>query len=108
MNVNPTRGDIYLAKFTWNDCKDPRPVIVLDVLNDGKIRVAPLSSALGLYRAGKDFYIDERDPDFAATGLDRDSFVIDEKIRVISLSNLLIRFGRLEGQLALKFWRWLG
>lgn len=100
-------GDIYLARLKWRKCTDFRPCVVIGAPKDGKVRVVPISSALELRNIRKDFLIEDTDIDFKATGLKKTSFASDE-IQEVPLREFGPKWGRLEGDLAKRFWDWLG
>ena len=72
-----TNLDVVLAKVRVGESDDYRPCIVVSTEPARFVTLALCSSQLDLYRAGVDFLIRDYDPDFAATGLKRTSYVID-------------------------------
>jgi hypothetical protein len=108
--VTLEQRQIYLAKAQYRQCQDIRPCIVVAVMPEAdKVKVALLSSALGLYNPQHDFLIPATHPDFAATGLRRTSYVadIEDAFWETTPDNLGKKLGELTGQLATEFDTWL-
>lgn len=100
--------DIYFLEVKFRKCNDPRPCIVIH-LGAGRVAaLAMISSASGLARPGYDFEIRDDHPDFPATGLDRTSYVVCDKIVEVDVSRLTEYVGRFENRLAEEFKKWMG
>lgn len=100
--------DVYFLEIQFRKCNDPRPCIVIHLGNGKVAALALISSATGLARPGYDFEISDQHPDFAATGLDRTSYVVCDKIVDVEMSKLTEYVGRFENRLAVEFKKWLG
>jgi|ERR1043165_3981571 mRNA-degrading endonuclease toxin of MazEF toxin-antitoxin module len=98
--------DIYLLRVPLKKCNDIRPCIVTSI-TENQIAVMALVSASGLKRR-IDFAIKMDHPDFSATGLKRDSYVLADTIAEAPLHELNVFLGRLEKQLAREFRDWYG
>src|SRR6266478_3461299 len=86
---DPQPGDVYLLrKPFFRNSTHPHPVLVYP--HDGPIAMVNfMSSELSLRRDGKDFTIDEGEPDFSKTGLKKTSFLIaDGGTLEVPVSNL--------------------
>ena len=66
-----------------------------------------LVSSSELYRPGLHFLIPKEHPNFPATGLTKTSFVLGGQIRDLPIEELDERLGRLEGELAKEFDKWI-
>lgn len=102
------RHELYLVQIQLRNCLDQRPCIVLYDTDSSPVEVALLSSAIDLYRAGIDFLIDKAHPCFSQTGLGRTSYVVEGKIREVSIEELKVKLGSLTGSLADDFDSWAG
>ncbi len=100
--------DVVLAKVRVGESDDYRPCVVDSAEAAPSIVLAPCSSQLDLYRAGVDFLIRDDDPDFAATGLNRTSYVIDRPFVRVDAKVVRKTYGCLEGALAERFKEWAG
>ncbi len=101
--------DVVAAKVRVGEADYPRPCIVIDIGPGDCLRLLPCSTKFeGYYRPGVDFPIREDDPTFAETGLEDSSFVIDGSIYVTETSEVRGPFGRLTGELAERFEKWVG
>ena len=87
---------------------DQRPCIVLSEPRNGRVLLAPLSSALDLYSPTLHFLIRDDHPDFKATGLTKTSYVIGNELRDSPVELLGDHLGRFEGELAGEFKKWIG
>ncbi len=103
----PEPLEIYQARARWGHSTDPRPCIVLDPPVGDTVTVALISSEMDLYSPSMHFRMDKEHPDFAASGLNKTCYVAGDMIREIKIANLLRRRGRLEGELAAAFRRWI-
>jgi mRNA-degrading endonuclease toxin of MazEF toxin-antitoxin module len=106
----PRVGDIYRANFVWRESTDPRPCVIVDIPAEGVVVVAPLSAQVeDYYRGPPDhFLIRVDDPDFDATGLPKTSFADASEMRDMDATDLLKRKGCLRGDLARRFFEWIG
>ena len=103
---NPQSGQIYLLREPLpRSSKHPHPVLVIRV--DGPVATVNfMSSELSLRRDGKDFTIDESEPDFSKTGLEKASYLVADggalEVPVSSLDELwgTIPAGRLRDRLS--------
>ena len=100
--------DVVLAKVRIGESDDYRPCIVVAAEAAPFVTLALCSSQLDLYRPGVDFLIRGDDPDFAATGLARTSYVIDRPLVRVEAKTARKTYGRLEGALAEDFKEWAG
>jgi hypothetical protein len=93
--------DIYRAKFTWRGETKPRPWLL--------VREAPFNAwkCFAISSADYDsqpFELDERDPDFPATGLDHTSYIYDaDPLHELPPEVFMKRLGCLSGELLKKF-----
>jgi hypothetical protein len=83
-----------------------RPCVVVDVTAK-TIGLAAISSKTDLYRRGEHFPIPDDHPDFRATGLVAASYVIGSPVFDAQPSQVVKVIGRLQGQLARDFTRWM-
>lgn len=100
--------DVVLAKVRVGESDDYRPCIVVATEAAPFVTLALCSSQLDLYSAGVDFLIRDDDPDFAATGLNRTSYVIDRRFVRVDAKVARKTYGCLEGALAERFKEWAG
>ena len=105
--MTPQRLEVWLARLDIGDSHDLRPCIVLGEVPNGLLLVIALSANLDLYREGVDFWIEARHPNFHSTGLRRTSYVIRLGLARVEASELLKCWGRLEGEVASAFEKWL-
>ena len=105
---DPLRFEIWLAHLAVGKSEDVRPCIVLGDEEDREWAVMALSSNLSLYRSLTDFLFRADDPDFVATGLRRESYVLGDRILTASKIDFVVKWGRLEGELARRFEDWAG
>ena len=104
----PAPCEIYDALVPYRDCKDPRPVIVLEPPSGGKVVVALISGAMDLLRGSSvHFKLDPTHPDFVATGLKKECYVAGDEIFTLPVAKLMRRRGRLLGELASRFQSWI-
>lgn len=69
---------------------------------------AALSSKMDLYRASEHFLIRQDDPDFPATGLETDSYVLGAPLFHADAGRVIAVQGALTGRLAQRFLDWIG
>jgi len=103
----PQRHEIYLVRVPLRASFDYRPCIVLDVSHNTIVVGVMLVSSSSLYRKAYDFLIPKEHPNFAATGLKKTSFAIGDQIRDVAAADLNQYLGRLEGELAREFDKWI-
>ena len=106
LRVSPL--DVVLSRIRVGEVSNPRPCVVLEVDANDMVSLMPCSTSFDLYRHVQDFPIYEDDPDFAATGLSRSSYVIGEGVDQVHISQVRKRYGRLTGDLASGFRTWAG
>ena len=101
-------NDIFLIRAQWKLSDDVRPCLVLKSLRQhGVVRVAFLSSAMDLLDQDGDFVIWDSDPDFAATGLKKTSYIPGRQPGYdVKRTELGRRLGCLSGELLKEFDRW--
>ena len=99
------RFEIYRLEFTYGDCTDSRPVVVVspewyigDASRDD-ILVAPISGQMDMYDGHRHFLIHETHPDFAQTGLRKTCYVAADHITFVSRGTLAEPVAELEGSL---------
>lgn len=96
--------DIWLGASSFRLSNDVRPWVLIDERGD-QFGCFPLSSVC---YGEVCFEISDTHPDFAATGLDKRSFVYDESLYELSMSDLTQRLGQLEGALLVEFKKFAG
>jgi hypothetical protein len=100
--------DIVLARVEFKDCDDLRPCLVIYPFKSSIIGILPISSQPELFEAGYHFWIEKAHPDYRATGLTKRSYVLDNKIYDLEMTDVKKRLGRLDGDLAKEFKDWYG
>lgn len=100
--------DIVLAGVRVGHSTDPRPCVVLEVIRGVGAVVAPCSGQLDLDDEGLHFLIPRHHPDFHATGLARDTYVLEDDPTLLNLTRVRKRYGALTGELARDFREWYG
>jgi len=103
----PQPFEVWLVKMKLGRSRDPRPAIVIRKSGTSTFVVLPLSSALNL-RSYRDFTIRPDDLDFKNTGLDRESFAIENKEVELDLSEFVAKLGQLNGFTLTEFRDWYG
>jgi hypothetical protein len=106
---NPKSGEIYLLHHPlFRNSTHPHPVLVIRV--DGPTATVNfMSSEASLSRAGKDFAIDEFDPEFFHTGLKKTSYLILEGALDVPIGSLHDYWGELpNGELRKRICDWWG
>jgi hypothetical protein len=103
------KREIYLVKAMYGECDDVRPCVVVELLQNGLVKVALISSALDLYRPQFDLLLDSKHHDFKYTGLKRTSYISGWSFLNV-LPNELTRkpIGVITGDLASDFDNWFG
>ncbi|GMV81384.1 MAG: hypothetical protein AMXMBFR7_25680 [Planctomycetota bacterium] len=99
----PAYLDVWLCNIPFRNCTDPRPWVVVEA-NPPHYKVVPLSASD--LRTSWDFPIEMSHPNFRVTGLARDSFAILE-LQDVGQADFMKWKGRLEGQLAIEFEKWM-
>jgi len=99
--------DVVLAGVPVGESLDPRYCIVAAVGPGTWVKVVPCSSQFDLYREGADLPFRREHPDFPATGFRKESYAIDGPVVEVEQSQVKRRYGRLEGEFAAAFLRWL-
>ena len=103
----PSALQICLVRVRLGEAYYPRPCVVLTV--EGTVlRLAAISSQLDLYRPREHFLIRQDDPDFAATGLETESYVLATPLFRADASRVIAVKGILTGRLAQRFLDWIG
>jgi len=92
--------DIYDAQISLGMCDDPRPCLIVEATAQDRVGCLPISTQSYRWTA---FPISDCDPSFAATGLSKNSFVLDERTVILPMNQLIKRRGRLEGNLLAEF-----
>src|SRR4051812_15861847 len=92
--------EIWLAKFLWDGCDDPRPWLIVQLLPDGNVGCFPMST--------KDydptaFEVEATDPDFPSTGLRTTSYIHDYRVYPLPPTVFMRRWGSLTGELLNRF-----
>lgn len=106
--VMPQRLDLYLIRWQFKACNDYRPCIILDSPVGSTANIMLVSSANSLRRPVIDFRIAADLPDFKASGLGRESYALGDEIHSVAITCLGKHLGRLEGELAREFEKWIG
>ncbi|HLX61040.1 MAG TPA: hypothetical protein VKX17_07135 [Planctomycetota bacterium] len=83
-----------------------RPCVIIRIKQDGTLTIIPISSKD--YGNVDKFRVDERDPDFAATGLTTTSYVYGHPVLNISPASVLKKLGAFVGELKRRFIAWNG
>lgn len=104
----PKAFDVYTVKFVFRRSTDPRPCVLLNDPLNGRVTVAPISSADELFKPALHFRIDEKHEDFPATGLIKPSYVLGDEIREIDVSDLRRHAGEFQKGLLRSFVEWIG
>jgi mRNA-degrading endonuclease toxin of MazEF toxin-antitoxin module len=93
--------DIFLAEFTWRDCTDKRPCVVMapDWYIDGcpreNVLVAPMSANIDLVAPRRHFALDPTQPDTPETGLLKPCYVAVDYMTHVDRADLKKRLGKL-------------
>ena len=88
--------EIFYATRRWRNCSDPRPWVIVELRPNQLIGCFPIS---GECYDGQCFFISRDHPDFAATGLAKDSYIHDQFILELRTHEFLARKGELTGDL---------
>jgi hypothetical protein len=89
----PKAFEIHTVEFVFRQSTDRRPCVLVADPIQGKVLVAPISSAIDLFSSTLHFRIEEGNKDFPATGLIKTSYVIGDQLREVELSDLKRRAG---------------
>jgi hypothetical protein len=95
---------ICLVALSVGSNKYPRPATILGIVDDD-LDLLPISSRMELYDAAEHFLVAEDDPDFAATGLKHDSYILP-KVTPVAKKDIHKIIGELKGELAERFNAW--
>jgi hypothetical protein len=87
---------------------DRRPCVVVEVRGSSRIVVVPCSSSPDLYDPARHLMFHDSHKDFAKTGFRRSSYAADGPLVEVAVSDVTKTIGRLEGDLAAQFMRWVG
>jgi hypothetical protein len=93
--------EIYLMHHPWNGADYPRPWLIVE-LPDGSNLVGCFPIATECYGGGC-FHVPSAHPDFAATGLDHSSHILDSHIVEVPGNSVIKRRGELTGKLLAEF-----
>jgi hypothetical protein len=104
--VTPQPFEIWFVRVKLGHSRDARPAIVIGK-SGNKFAVVPLSSALAL-RQYRDFSIRPSGPEFKSTGLNRESFAIENELAEIDASDFVKKLGVLLGSILARFKSWYG
>ena len=105
----PQPMEVYFIATQLNLSGDKRYCLVLDAPAGALVNILHFSAQMDMYRAALDFKISAGHPDFAATGLKRDSYIMP---RIIA--EPITKFvpgtyrGQLTGHLLEEFRKWFG
>jgi hypothetical protein len=97
--------EIYYAKHRWRGCDDPRPWVIVECRPNGLLECFPIS---GECYDGECFPMYGTHPDFAATGLAKDSYIHDKYLIELEPNEFLRRKGELTGNLLAEFRKYAG
>ena len=102
----PQYLEIWLVNVQLGEASYPRPCIVIDLNPLNPYRILLLSTKNYSKFPSDCFKLDSTHPDFSKTGLDADSFIISDQLRLIEPNDLICKKGQLEGELAQSFEAW--
>lgn len=103
------KREIYLIKAVYGECDDLRPCVVVELLPNGLVKIALISSALDLYKPHFDFLLNAKHHDFKHTGLKRTSYVSSWAFLDVLPNELTKKpIGVISGDLACDFDNWFG
>jgi len=100
--------DIVWVRLPVGASRDIRPCVVIRVEANGAVTLVRISSAMDLFDPRTHFRFEPTHPDFAATGLRKESFCDDSKFFNVHVNNLGKRMGSITGDLQREFAKWLG
>ena len=104
----PRLYEVFDAEVPYRECKDTRPVVVIECPVGDKVAVALISGAMDLYRGpAVHFRLDPADPDFAATGLKKECYVAGDELFTLGAAKLVRKRGRFQGELRKRFEQWI-
>lgn len=92
--------DIYEAKYSFNECEDSRPWLIVDERKGELWGCFPIS---GQCYVGPSFPINCEHESFSETGLRKNCFILDESIYTLNKSHFGKHRGRLAGTLLESF-----
>lgn len=90
----------------FNDCDDARPWLIIE-FHVGSDMIGCLPITTDSYD-GTGFFVSSTHPDFAATGLDHDSYVHDSHVFEVHGNSVIKRKGELVGDLLAEFREFAG
>jgi len=97
--------DIYNASQQFNDCKDDRPWLIIDVRPGEMYGCFPIATE---HYGDPNYPIESGHPDFPATGLSKSCHILDARIFEIHHSQFGRRRGMLTNQLLASFKEYSG
>src|SRR5438552_2022096 len=96
---------IYNAKVAWHGCEDMRPWLIVDARGPDLFGCFPIASEC---YDDSGFPLSKSHPDFAATGLKKDCYIIDSKIYDLPRNAFATLRGELVGDLLATFRKFSG
>ena len=106
MDVKPY--DIFNVKLPYRNSNDIRPVVVIELIPNGSITVALISGAMDLMQGSNiHFRISTSSPNFKDTGLKKECYIAGDQIFIIPKNLLIKKRGKLAGDLAVNFSKWI-
>ena len=109
-------GIYTINNFSYNGNKDPRPCIVIDIVNANTVKVLIGSSQLDMYNPLSHFLLEKSDKNFKSTGLKNSSYFDGQKIveahfdRASNTEPYVLDrsyIGHVDGALLKKFKNWI-
>lgn len=98
--------EIYLMKYPFNGCYDARPWLIIEFnFSSPLIGCFPITTES---YDGTGFFVSATHPDFAATGLDHDSYIRDSHLVEVPGDSVIKRQGELVGDLLAEFREFAG
>jgi hypothetical protein len=98
--------DVVVASIPVGYSTDRRPAIVVALVGDSHVQLAPCSSQWDLFVEGRDFRFPPDDPSTSQMGFIRESYAIGREFVEVPRSAVGKRLGKLGGQLAIDFTAW--
>jgi len=105
----PQPMEVYYLATQLNLSGDRRYCLAVDAPSGALVNILQISAQMDMYEAVSDFKISAGHPDFAATGLKRDSYIMPRIIAepIAKFAPGTYR-GRLTGHLLEEFRKWFG
>jgi hypothetical protein len=104
-----TTYQVALVQLRLNNAEYPRPCVAITVSNsEGVFGALAISSKMDLFRSDQHFLIRDDHPDFSATGLKTNSYVIGSPVFNVRPERFIRTLGELRGDLAKEFEKWIG